>query len=169
MLRAVVAPDLASWRGARRLGLALLPAIVGGFAAMAVTALVAVPAVLLTRSARRAAVTLAVLAAGSLPWLIPSLLHPVYVDPASVAAFAARADTPFGSIGSLLMLGGAWNAQTVPQAYGGPWSALWLAVVIIALVGYLLFARPPAPLARPGRGCRGRPADCRPGRDRARP
>ena len=34
VLRAVVAPDLASWRGARRLGLALLPAIVGGFAAM---------------------------------------------------------------------------------------------------------------------------------------
>ena len=78
---------------------------------------------------------------GSLPWLIPSLLHPVYVDPASVAAFAARADTPFGSLGSLLMLGGAWNAQTVPKAYGGPWSALWLAVVIVALAGYLLIAR----------------------------
>ena len=140
VLRAVLAPGLASWRGAARLALALLPATVGGFAAMAVTALVAVPAVLLSRSARRAAVALAALAAGSLPWLIPSLLHPVYVDPASVAAFAARADTPFGSIGSLLMLGGAWNAQTVPQAYGGPWSALWLAVVIVALAGYLLFA-----------------------------
>jgi hypothetical protein len=67
----------------------------------------------------------------------------VYVDPASVAAFAARADTPFGSLGSLLMLGGAWNAQTVPQAYGGPWSALWLAAVITALVAYLLLARTP--------------------------
>jgi hypothetical protein len=127
---------------ARRLGLALLPAVVGGFAAMAITALVAVPAVLLTRDARRAAVVLAALAVGSLPWLIPSLLHPVYVDPASVAAFAARADTPFGSVGSLLMLGGAWNAQTVPEAYGGAWSALWLAVVIVALAGYLLIARP---------------------------
>jgi hypothetical protein len=84
---------------------------------------------------------LAALATGSLPWLIPSLLNPVYVDPASVAAFAARADTPFGSVGSLLMLGGAWNAQTVPKAYGGPWSALWLAVVLVALAGYLLLAR----------------------------
>ena len=140
VLRAVLAPDLASRRGARRLALALLPATVGGFAAMAVTALLAVPAALLARSARRVAVVLAGLAAGSLPWLIPSLLHPVYVDPASVAAFAARADTPFGSIGSLLMLGGAWNAQTVPKAYGGPWSALWLAVVIVALTAYLLFA-----------------------------
>jgi hypothetical protein len=141
VLRAVLAPDLDSRRGAARLTLALLPAIVGGFAAMAITALVAVPAALLSRSPRRAIVVVAALAAGSLPWLVPSLLHPVYVDPASVAAFASRADTPFGSLGSLLMLGGAWNAQTVPKAYGGAWSALWLAAVIVALVGYLLIAR----------------------------
>jgi hypothetical protein len=139
------APDLASRRGAARLALALLPAVIGGFAAMAITALVAVPAALLTRSARRTAVTLAALTLGSMPWLIPSLLHPVYVDPASVAAFAARADTPFGSVGSLLMLGGAWNAQTVPKAYGGPWSALWLAAVLVALAAYVLIT--PRPLA----------------------
>jgi hypothetical protein len=76
--------------------------------------------------------------AWSLPWLIPALQHPVYADPAGVAAFAARADTPFGSVGSLLMLGGIWNAQTVPKGYGGAWSALWLAVVLVALAGYLL-------------------------------
>jgi len=52
-----------------------------------------------------------------------------------VAAFAARADTPFGSVGSLLMLGGFWNAQTVPKGYGGAWSALWLVVVVVAAVG----------------------------------
>jgi hypothetical protein len=142
VLRAVLAPDLASRRGAARLGLALLPAVIGGFAAMAITALVVVPAALITKDARRAAVALAALAAGSLPWFVPSLLHAVYVDPASVAAFAARADTPFGSIGSLVMLGGGWNAQTVPKGYGGAWSALWLAVVIVALAGYLLIARP---------------------------
>jgi hypothetical protein len=141
VLRAVLAPDLTSRRGVVRLGLALLLAVVGGFAAMAITALVAVPATLLSRSARRAAVTLAALAAGSLPWLVPSLLHPVYVDPASVAAFAARADTPFGSAGSLLMLGGAWNAETVPKAYGGPWSVLWLAAVLVAVASYLAIAR----------------------------
>ena len=141
VLRAVLAPDLDSRRGAARLALALLPAVVGGFAALAITALVAIPAVLFTRNPRRAALVLAMLAAGSLPWFIPSLLHQVYVDPASVIAFAARADTPFGSIGSLLMLGGAWNAQTVPEAYGGPWSALWLAAVIVALAAYLLLAR----------------------------
>jgi hypothetical protein len=148
VLRAVLAPDLESGRGVLRLGLALLPAVIGGFAAMAITALVAVPAALPSRSARRAAIALAALAVGSLPWLIPSLLHRVYVDPASVAAFAARADTPFGSIGSLLMLGGGWNAQTVPKAYGGAWSALWLAVVTVALAGYLALAGRPK---RPGR------------------
>ena len=122
-----------------------MPAVIGGFAAMAITALVLVPAALFTRSARRAAIALAVLAAGSLPWLIPSLQHAVYVDPGGVAAFAARADTPFGSVGSLVMLGGGWNAQTVPKGYGGAWSALWLAVVIVALAGYLLSVRGAVP------------------------
>jgi len=168
VLRAVLAPDLDSRRGAGRLALAVLPAVIGGYTALTITALVAVPAAMLAREhasagplwadsippdpperpsrrsiarARRAAIVLVALAVGSLPWLIPSLLHTVYVDPASVAAFAARADTPFGSLGSLLMLGGAWNAQTVPKAYGGAWSVLWLGVVIVALAGYLLIAR----------------------------
>jgi hypothetical protein len=83
-------------------------------------------------------VALAVIAVGSLPWLIPSLLRPVYADPAGVAAFAARADTPFGSVGSVTMLGGMWNASAVPSGYGGAWSALWLAVVITAAAGFLL-------------------------------
>jgi hypothetical protein len=141
VLRAVLNQDEAPWRWTGRLCLSLVPAVIGGFAAMAITALVLVPAVLFSRSARRAAIALAALAAGCLPWLIPSLLHPVYADPAGVAAFAARADTPFGSVGSLLMLGGAWNAQTVPKGYGGAWSALWLAVVIVALAGYLASVR----------------------------
>jgi hypothetical protein len=142
-LRAVVTPDAdeAPWRWTGRLCLSLVPAVIGGFEAMAITALVVVPAALLTRSPRRAAIALACLVTGSLPWLIPSLLRTVYADPAGVAAFAARADTPFGSIGSLLLLGGAWNAQTVPKAYGGAWSALWLVLVIVALAGFLASVR----------------------------
>jgi hypothetical protein len=120
-----------------RLGLAVLPAVIGGFTALTVTALLAVPVALLTGRPRTAGLTAGVLAAGSLPWLIPSLLHPVVADPAGVAAFAARADTPFGSIGSLVMLGGIWNAQTVPAAYGGPWSALWLVIALGAVAGYV--------------------------------
>jgi hypothetical protein len=143
-LRAVIAGPLASWRGAGRLGVALLPAAVGGFAAMAISALVVVPAAVLAAGgpARRrltsAAAALAVLAVASLPWLIPSILRTVSADPAGVAAFAARADTPFGTLGSLLMLGGAWNAQTVPAGYGGAWSALWLALVLAAAASYVV-------------------------------
>jgi len=163
-LRAVTAYPVASWRGAGRLGLALLPAIAGGFAAMTISALVVLPAAILARPprtqqpaagqpaagqraprqpawqrVRAGATALGVLAVGSLPWLIPSLMRPVYAGPAGVAAFAARADTSFGSIGSLLMLGGMWNAQAVPAGYGGWWSALWLALVLAAAAGYVAF------------------------------
>ncbi len=142
VLRAMfLSEDDSTRRGAARLALALLPAVVGGFAAMAVTALVVVPVALCTRRARTVAVALAALAVGSLPWLIPSFLHPVYADPGGVAAFAARADTPFGTLGSLVMLGGTWNATTVPKAYGGPWSAVWLAAVLAAGAGYALLGR----------------------------
>ena len=146
-LRAVVAGPVASWPGARRLLAGLLPAAAGGFAAMSVSALVVVPAAVLgpggagrvpaRRRLASGAAALAVLGACSLPWLIPSLLRTVYADPAGVAAYAARADTPFGSFGSLLMLGGGWNAQTVPAGYGGGWSVLWLAFVIAAAAAYL--------------------------------
>ena len=123
-----------------RLCLAVLPAVIGGFTALTVTALLAIGVALLTRSGRTIGLTAAVLAVGSLPWLVPSLLHPVYADPAGIAAFAARADTPFGTVGSLVMLGGMWNAQTVPAAYGGPWSALWLVIAVGAVAGYARLA-----------------------------
>ncbi|HLJ98518.1 MAG TPA: hypothetical protein VKU39_01280, partial [Streptosporangiaceae bacterium] len=137
VLRALRATDLASWRGAGRLALAMLPAAIGGFAAMAITALLLIPVALARRRTADSGVAAGVWVALALPWLIPSLLHTVYVDPAGVAAFATRPDTPFGSLGSLLMLGGIWNAQAVPRGYGGYWSAIWLAAVLAALTGYL--------------------------------
>ena len=145
VLRAAISAGPGSWRAAGRLLVAMLPAAAGGFAAVAISALVAVPAAALSAAGARqrlraAAVTLAVLAACSLPWLVPSLLRPVSADPAGVAAFAARADTPFGSLGSLLMLGGTWNAQTVPAGDGGGWSALWLALVVAAAIAYAALA-----------------------------
>lgn len=143
VLRALRAPVLASRRGAGRLALAMLPAAIGGFAGMIITAILLVPVALARRETSAAqsfagvAVAAAVWVVLALPWLIPSLLHAVYADPAGVAAFAARPDTPFGSLGSLLMLGGIWNAQAVPRGYGGYWSAIWLAVVLAALTGYV--------------------------------
>jgi hypothetical protein len=137
-----------------RLVAAIAPAAAGGFAAMSITALAAIPVALRAQSgtalfgghpdtdrARRVMVTLAVLAAGSLPWVIPSLLYPVHSDPAGAAAFAARADTPFGAFGSLLLLSGIWNAQAVPAGYGGAAATFWLIVVGLAGAGYVIAAR----------------------------
>lgn len=135
--------------GGRRLVRALLPAAIGGFAALAVSALTALAVAVVSagsgdragvraraRAAARAAAAAGVL---SLPWLVPGLLRPAGVpgDETAVGLFAARADTPFGTLGSLLLLGGVWNGETVPDGYGAPLTAsLWLAVVLAALAGY---------------------------------
>ncbi|MGN6796426.1 MAG: hypothetical protein ACTHJW_28910 [Streptosporangiaceae bacterium] len=130
-----------------RLAAVMVPAAVGRFAAMSVTAIAIVPVALCAGAGwaartRRLAVAAGAIAVASLPWLIPSLINPVHANPAGVAAFAARADTPFGTIGSLLMLGGIWNAQAVPAGYGGLVSAFWLAVVAVAIAGYAASVRP---------------------------
>jgi len=135
-----------------RLVLALLPAAVGGFAAMAITGLAAAPAALARGGAEhhshggqragRLAVVFAACVLLSLPWIIPSLIEPVRADPAGANLFAARADTPFGSLGSLVALSGIWNAQAVPFGYGGLPAVFWLLVVATAVAGYVFLARP---------------------------
>jgi hypothetical protein len=141
--------------GRARLALALLPAAIGGFAGMAITGLAAVPTALARggsadadpdagngQRARRLGVVLAACALLSLPWIIPSLIEPVRADPAAANLFAAGADTPFGSLGSLILLSGIWNAQAIPAGYGGLAAGCWLLVVAAAGAGYLLQARP---------------------------
>jgi hypothetical protein len=129
--------------GRARLVLTLLPAAIGGFAGMAITGLAAAPAALARgERARRLAAVLIACALLSLPWIIPSLNEPVRSDPVAANLFAARADTPFGALGSLLLLSGSWNAQVVPLGYGGAVTVVWLLVVAAALAGYLLIARP---------------------------
>jgi hypothetical protein len=144
VLRVVCAGPLPIGRA--RLALAMLPAAIGGFAGMAITGLAAAPTALARgvgrQRTRRLAVVLAGCALLSLPWIIPSLIEPVRADPAAVNLFAAGADTPFGSLGSLLLLSGIWNAQAIPVGYGGLATVGWLLVVAAAGAGYLLRARP---------------------------
>ena len=137
--------------GRARLALTLLPASIGGFAAMTITGLAAGPAALArggwpgqqaAQRGRRLAVVFAVCLLLSLPWIIPSLIEPVRTDPAGADLFAARADTPFGSLGSLVVLSGIWNAQAVPLGYGGLPAVFWLLVVSAAGAGYVFIARP---------------------------
>ena len=93
-------------------------------------------AVVVVAAGRRVRPTLTTAALGLvllLPWALPSLLRPggVQADPGGLAAFAPRADTPLGTIGSLLTLGGVWNAQVVP-----PGRDSWVAgLLAAALVG----------------------------------
>ncbi len=174
VLAVVTRPAATRWRWAGRLALALLPAAAGGFSAMCISALVALPAAACARcwpggatprnppiaasrrtpdrgehargaprlaAALAVGLTLLVLLVLSLPWLVPALSRPVHTSPAGVAAFAARADTPFGGLGSLLMLGGAWNAQTVPAGYGGALATPWLLFALAALAAYLILGR----------------------------
>jgi hypothetical protein len=93
---------------------------------------------------RRAAVVVAAGLLVNAPWLLPSVLRPggVPVRPVGAAAFASRPDGPLGTAGSLLGLGGIWNARVVPPGHG---SWLWLpgfaAVVAVAVLGWLALPR----------------------------
>jgi hypothetical protein len=83
----------------------------------------------------------------SLPWLGPALLRPggaPATDPIGVELFAARADTPFGAVGSLLSLGGIWNAEVVPPGYDSAVTAVGRLVISCAALlafGHLLLRR----------------------------
>lgn len=123
--------------GVRRAGPALVlwlaAAAVGSPAGGLLCATVAVVVVATGRRLRAIAFAAGAGVLVLLPWALPSLLRPggVVADPAGLAAFAPRADTPLGTLGSLLTLGGVWNAQVVP-----PGRESWVLVpVALLLVG----------------------------------
>ncbi|WP_067129216.1 hypothetical protein [Microtetraspora malaysiensis] len=133
-------------RDAVRLAAALVPAAVGGFQATLVTAITVLPVAALSGRPRAlrvgVPVTALLVAVLSLPWLVPALASRAVTDPAGVEAFAARADGPFGTLGSLLSLGGVWNAEAEVPGQGS-WSvaAVRLVLSLVALAGFAGFAR----------------------------
>ncbi len=124
------------------LAAALLPAAIGGFAAMNITALVLVGGLVALRGRDALRVLLTFLAM-ALPWLVPALLSAsgTRTDPAGVDLFAARADTPFGAFGSLLSLGGIWNAETVPPGHSPFLPALLRLLLCLAALASLVLHR----------------------------
>ena len=84
----------------------------------------------------------------SLPWILPAVLRGggLASDPAGVDAFASGADSRLGVAGSLVTLGGVWNAAVVPPER----SSLLLVVVVLVAVVAALVAGVPSLLARPG-------------------
>lgn len=140
--------------GRMRLIAALLPAAVGGFQAMLVT----VPALLATAATapfgrkgrkarvRRVAESALAMAVLSLPWLVPALSSRAVTDPAGAWAFAARADGPLGTVGSLLSLGGIWNAGAVLPGQETWWSAIVrLTLAAVAVWGFTRLPGSPDP------------------------
>src|SRR4029453_10350786 len=74
----------------------------------------------------------------NLPWLIPGLLHPRVPDrPAlAVALFKARSDSPLGTIGSLLSLGGLWRTDLAPPGRGTvAWIPAFLLIAALPAAG----------------------------------
>jgi hypothetical protein len=95
-------------------------------------------------AAKRVGLVAGVAVVVSGPWLVPSLLRPggVPVRPEGVAAFAARAEGPLGTVGSLAGLGGIWNALAVPPGVGSwAWVAGFAVVLAVAVGGLPLLGR----------------------------
>ena len=87
---------------------------------------------------RRAGLVVGAALVVNAPWLVPSLLRPggVPVRPEGAAAFASRPDGTLGTVGSLVGLGGIWNALAVPPGLGSwPWLAGFAVVFTVAAAG----------------------------------
>lgn len=103
-------------------------------------------AVLLGRPRRRPLATgLVACVALNLPWVVPGALstaEQLAPDPFGVTAFAARADTPWGVLGSLLSFGGMWKASVDPPGRDS-WllSTTGLLLTVVALAGLWLALR----------------------------
>ena len=107
-------------------------------AGLALLAGLVIPA--LARRDWRMALTASVLwAASSLPWLTASFLGAGTgtADPGSVALFAARAEPWLGTAGSLLGLGGVWNADAVPESRTSPWALVATAALLVVVLAGL--------------------------------
>jgi hypothetical protein len=79
------------------------------------------------------------LIAVSLMWLVPALLHPSAPDSPRLAVdlFRARSDSPLGTVGSLLSLGGLWRADLGPPGRNTiAWIPAFLLVGGLAIVGW---------------------------------
>lgn len=116
------------------------PALIGWCAAGALVPsgglLVVISAVPIAVTARlvsvknRIAVLIGAIAV-NLPWIAPALLHPNSgaAESAGTAAFALRAEGPWGPLVTALGGGGLWNAEAIPASRGSA-----LAVVLTILV-----------------------------------
>src|SRR5690606_7742512 len=90
----------------------VLPLTLAGWTSPTGGVLTAVAVLVVVAPAVRKLVASAVIALVlNLPWIVPGALNtsPLPRDPFGVEAFAVRADSPWGVLGSVLGLGGIWK------------------------------------------------------------
>ncbi|MFI7160505.1 hypothetical protein [Micromonospora chalcea] len=129
----------------RRSAVAGGAAVVLGGPAMVLAAVFAcAPALALARRWRAFVAGAATLAGLTAPWWLALLSRggAVDVDERGVAAFAVRADTPLGVLGSVATLGGVWSRNAVPVGRD-QWAVALIALALAgaALWGYVLTRR----------------------------
>lgn len=78
----------------------------------------------------------------NLPWIVPAFANgadQLAPDPFGVAAFASRADTPWGVVGSVISFGGIWKESIFPEARGELLlSGVGLVVALLGVLGLFL-------------------------------
>ncbi|MGA5310382.1 hypothetical protein [Micromonospora taraxaci] len=121
-----------------------LAVVLGGPAMVLAAVLTCAPALALARQWRAVVAGAATLVGLTAPWLLALTERGggIDLDERGVAAFAARADTPFGVLGSVVTLGGVWSRHAVPVGRD-QWPVALLALVLAgaAVWGFALTRR----------------------------
>ncbi|WP_422737372.1 hypothetical protein ACN263_28930 [Micromonospora sp. WMMD729] len=113
--------------------------VLGGPALVLAAVLSCAPALALARRWRALVAGTATLAGLTAPWLVALTNRgaAVDLDERGVAAFAVRADTPLGVLGSVATLGGVWSRHAVAVGRDRwPVALLALALALAAVWGY---------------------------------
>ncbi|MDG4835697.1 hypothetical protein O7631_04095 [Micromonospora sp. WMMD967] len=121
-----------------------LAVVLGGPAMVLAAVLTCAPALALARQWRAVVAGAATLAGLTAPWLLAlgERGGGIDLDERGVAAFAARADTPLGVLGSVVTLGGVWSRHAAPVGRD-QWPVALLALVLAgaAVWGFALTRR----------------------------
>jgi len=117
-----------------------LPVVLGGPALVLAAVLACAPTLALARRWRVLCAGLVTLVGLTAPWLMALAFRggSVSSDPREVEAFAARADTPLGLLGSVATLGGVWSRYAVPpERERLPVALVALALAAVAVWGFV--------------------------------
>jgi hypothetical protein len=75
----------------------------------------------------------------NLPWIVPSLARPggLPSSSAGLVAFGPRSDSPLGTFGSLVSLGGMWNTNLAPPGRSSwVWIPSFAIILVVAVAGW---------------------------------